>query len=134
MFICYQRPVIRINIPLTWCPPFVGFMASSPLFESADSNIHISCSKGNPGSISTRKIPGRNPAQAIPSLKLTWHLKMDGWNTSFLLGWPIFRGYVSFRECNHMENFPLFYRRISYDILLNAGSVNHSHHVWDTQG
>ena len=28
------------------------------------------------------------------------HLKMDGWNTSFLLGWPIFRGYVSFRECS----------------------------------
>ena len=25
-------------------------------------------------------------------------LKMDGWNTSFLLGWPIFRCYVSFRE------------------------------------
>ena len=24
---------------------------------------------------------------------------MDGWNTSLLLGWPIFRGYVSFREC-----------------------------------
>ena len=24
---------------------------------------------------------------------------MDGWTTSFLLGWPIFRGYVSFREC-----------------------------------
>ena len=24
---------------------------------------------------------------------------MDGWNTSFLLAWPIFRGYVSFREC-----------------------------------
>ena len=23
---------------------------------------------------------------------------MDGWNTSFLSGWPIFRGYVSFRE------------------------------------
>ena len=36
----------------------------------------------------------------LPSLKLTWHLKMDGWSTSFLLGWPIFRGYVSFRECN----------------------------------
>ena len=37
---------------------------------------------------------------SLPSLKLTWHLKMDGWswNTSFLLGWPIFRGYVSFRE------------------------------------
>ena len=25
---------------------------------------------------------------------------MDGWNTGFLLRWPIFRGYVSFRECN----------------------------------
>ena len=25
-------------------------------------------------------------------------LKMDGWNTTFLLGRPIFRGYVSFRE------------------------------------
>ena len=23
---------------------------------------------------------------------------MDAWNTSFLLGWPIFRCYVSFRE------------------------------------
>ena len=39
----------------------------------------------------------------MPSLKLTnsLHLKMDGWNTSFLLGWPIFSGYVSFRECKH---------------------------------
>ena len=35
-----------------------------------------------------------------PSLKLIWHLKMDGWNTCFLLGWLVFRGYVSFRECN----------------------------------
>ena len=26
------------------------------------------------------------------------HLEMDGWNTTFLLGKPIFRGYVSFRE------------------------------------
>ena len=26
-------------------------------------------------------------------------VKMDGWNTTFLLGRPIFRGYVSFREC-----------------------------------
>ena len=23
---------------------------------------------------------------------------MDGWNISFLLGWPIFRGYISFRD------------------------------------
>ena len=36
----------------------------------------------------------------LPSLKLTasWPLKMDGWNTTFLLGRPIFRGYVSYRE------------------------------------
>ena len=38
-----------------------------------------------------------------PGLTLQWtnsmHLKMDGWNISFLLGWPIFRCYVSFREC-----------------------------------
>ena len=33
------------------------------------------------------------------SLKLTLHLKMDGWKTTFLLEWPIFRGYVSFRGC-----------------------------------
>ena len=26
------------------------------------------------------------------------HLKMNGWNTSFLLGWPIFRCYVCFGE------------------------------------
>ena len=32
------------------------------------------------------------PTQQLHSLKLTWHLKMDGWKTSFLLGWPIFRG------------------------------------------
>ena len=34
------------------------------------------------------------------SLKLTASLplKMDGWNTTFLLGRPIFRCYVSFRE------------------------------------
>ena len=36
----------------------------------------------------------------IHSLKLTCsHLKMDNWKTSFLLEWPIFRGYVSFGEC-----------------------------------
>ena len=34
------------------------------------------------------------------------HLKMDGRKTSFLLGWPIFRGYLSFRECI-FRNFSL---------------------------
>ena len=43
------------------------------------------------------ELPGSRWAltSCIPSLKLTFsHLKMDGWNTSFLLGLPIFRGYV----------------------------------------
>ena len=37
-----------------------------------------------------------------PSLKLSnsLPLKVDGWETTFLLGCPIFRGYVRFRECN----------------------------------
>ena len=45
------------------------------------------------------------------SLKLTASslLKMDGWNTTFLLGWPIFRCYVS---CRHIFqtawNYPRF--------------------------
>ena len=44
---------------------------------------------------STKMVFGRH----LPSLKLTFSpLQMDGWNTTFLLGRPIFRGYVSFRE------------------------------------
>ena len=40
------------------------------------------------------------------SLKPTFlHREMDGWNTSFLLGWPIFGGYVSFRECRLLHVF-----------------------------
>ena len=34
----------------------------------------------------------------VPSLKLT--VRTYGWNTRFLLGWPNFRCYVSFREGN----------------------------------
>ena len=39
------------------------------------------------------------------------HLKVDGWNTSFLLGCPIFRCCVSFRECIYI------YIHIIYDIF-----------------
>ena len=28
--------------------------------------------------------------------KLTYHLKIDGWKTTFLLKWSLFRGHVSF--------------------------------------
>ena len=52
----------------------------------------------------------------VPSLKLTCHLNMDGWNTSFLLGWHIFRGYymilyVSVREGRY---------HLLFDILIFA--------------
>ncbi len=47
----------------------------------------------------------------IPSLKLTWPLKMDGWNTTFLLGRPIFRGYVSFREVDFWNPSRHIYQR-----------------------
>ena len=30
-------------------------------------------------------------------------MKIDGWEITFLLGWPIFRGDVSFRECTYMK-------------------------------
>ncbi len=58
--------------------------------------------------------------QWLPSLKLTWPLKMDGWNTiGFLLGRkrPIFRGKlaVSFRECRY---FGIFFRIIVQSIYL----------------
>ena len=43
--------------------------------------------------------PEVNGVGLLPSLNLTFlPLKMDGFNTTFLLGRPIFRGYVSFRE------------------------------------
>ena len=32
------------------------------------------------------------------------NLKMDGWNANFLLGWPIFMGYLSFGECIKSSN------------------------------
>ena len=33
-------------------------------------------------------------SEHLPSLKLTQPLKINGWKMNFLLGWPIFRGYV----------------------------------------
>ena len=34
----------------------------------------------------------------LPETNMFCPLKNDGWKTSFLLGWPVFRCYVSFRE------------------------------------
>ena len=41
-------------------------------------------------------------------------LKIDGLNTSFLLGWPIFRGYVSFREGTAYGKTPYMYNIYMY--------------------
>ena len=67
--------------------------------------------------------------QQIPSLKLTWHLNMDGWNTckSFLLGWPIFRGYVSFRECKSTKDPRKFVRHFTSFIFIYIIRSLHSH-------
>ena len=51
-------------------------------------------SKGNTTAMSDITLPETNSS----------HLKMDVWNTSFPLGWPIFRGYVSFLECSSTRN------------------------------
>ena len=46
----------------------------------------------------------------IPSLKLaaSLHLKVDGWKTTSLLGRPVFKGYVSFREGYFISDVMLF--------------------------
>ena len=40
----------------------------------------------------------------LPSLKLTYPLKVDPWKRRFLLETIVFRGYVSFRECTRTWN------------------------------
>lgn len=39
----------------------------------------------------------------LPETNITEPLRIKGWNTNFLLGRPIFTGYVSIRECNHLS-------------------------------
>ena len=69
-------------------------------------------------SVGWKPIPSSTclPSGKLPSLKLTWHLKMDGWNTIVSFWGPayfIFRGEnVSFRECNLAGwNIPIFNRK-----------------------
>ena len=51
------------------------------------------------------RAPGRG-RKWLPSLKLTYPLKIDPWKRRFLLETTIFRGYVSFREGNnHGDRF-----------------------------
>ena len=61
-------------------------------------------------------------------------LKMDGWNTRFLFGWPIFRCYVSFRECRwwfqnilyfHPETWGRCSPHFDYRIFFQMGGKKH---------
>ena len=45
---------------------------------------------------------------------------MDGWKTTLLLEWPIFRGYVSFREGNSPTQIIAIPRRFP---LLNPNTL-----------
>ena len=69
----------------TWLGPKVGLagVGSSGLLKFYVSNMYIA-----------HTLPETNNSP----------LKMDGWNTTFLLGRPIFRGYVSFREGKPLIN------------------------------
>ena len=49
---------------------------------------------------------------------------MDGWNTTFLLGRPIFRGYVSFREGSHLS---LLESQQFFDILKYYTATLYNH-------
>ena len=72
----------------------------------------------------------------IPSLKLTFSpLKMDGWNTTFLLGRPIFRGelLVSGRvhPCNFSwtPNMDIFESQLLSNIPKNPSSLLRVHNM-----
>ena len=73
--LCYKHP--------TW----LQYLAHPPLHKT----------KTFPFSRGFQSFSGFGTRVTLPETNSS-HLKMDGWNTSFLLEWPIFRGYVSFRE------------------------------------
>ena len=60
------------------------------------------------------------------------HLKMGGWKTSFILGWPICHCYVSFGECNwlfkvlNLETHPSTFEQVK--------SQNNIQNVWHLPG
>ena len=88
----------------TWWP-FLESQLQGTCIDSrgtlgSQKNTDPNKNKAGPGNGFNEGLP-----QSLPSLKLTQHLKMDVWKTSFLLGWPSFRSYVSFRECIFCFNY-----------------------------
>ncbi len=65
-------------------------------------------------------------------------LKMDGWNTTFLLGRPIFNGYNSFRECRSFRAFCdfkyIFHTLRSPTGTSFAGKDHNQRHLRDPSG
>ena len=55
---------------------------------------------------------------------------MDGWNTSFLLGWPIFRGYVSFTEGNMLIGIQIPAEKMFGDLGIESLPRTHTANVW----
>ena len=110
--------------PYTWvvCHPLYNPTKQGPFFHCScwftDPKIEPPCSPSSPWWPTWDDWRWRSPnvkhprfffflkkrchplkAQGIPSLKLTYPLKIDPWKRRFLLETIIFRGYVSFGEC-----------------------------------
>ena len=61
---------------------------------------------------------------------------MDGWNTRFLLGWLIFRCYVSFRECKQILIIPVLaklWESLDWTFSLFFSSLVGREHIWRTK-
>ena len=95
--VCCCRAVYCLN-PRQKCPKHVQF------FESKLPKISLGIFKD----VVTQKVFF---FLTLPSLKLTYPLKIDPWKRRYLLETIISRGYVSFRECTFWCPFVLFYSR-----------------------
>ena len=89
---------------------FLGVQVPCAMYPTYPSRRDHVCEPLGHQKLTPRKNFGK--IHSLHSLKRTWPLKMDGWNTSFLLGWPIFRVYVSFRECKTNRKSPLKIGRV----------------------
>ena len=103
LYVCFEHPLAPIFEVVTVAldPEASGYLgilnASSPTVgppSYAGSEIRGSAV----GTVNlNQNLQGFMQVFTLPETKRS-PLKMDGWNTTFLLGRPIFRGYVSFTE------------------------------------
>ena len=80
---------------------------SRPLLRKASRKASTSSAWTSLGK-SSRKRPGKQKHKVPLPETNSSPLKMDGWNTTFLLGRPIFSGYVSFREGIFRDNKDMY--------------------------